>query len=72
MIEQLTAEGYEQTKEKLRDLELRLADVERRTDFPLERIESVCRSYRMVMREMKREVVLYETKEARKKRLIAS
>ena len=31
MSELLTAEGYEQTKEKLNDLETRLAEIEKRT-----------------------------------------
>ena len=33
MRELLTAEGYEQTREKLRDLETRLAEIEKRTDL---------------------------------------
>ena len=34
MNEELTAEGYEQTREKLRNLERRLAEIEARSDLP--------------------------------------
>ena len=34
----LTAEGYEQTKEKLRDLETRLAEIQKRTDLDPEHL----------------------------------
>ena len=33
MTELLTDDGYEQTKKKLRDLEFRLAEIEKRTDL---------------------------------------
>ncbi|MSQ96368.1 MAG: hypothetical protein EXR98_17695 [Gemmataceae bacterium] len=62
MTEMLTTEGYEQTKEKLRDLEARLAGIEKRTDLEPNHIESVRRSYRMMMREYIREIKLYEAK----------
>ena len=51
MSELLTAEGYEQTKEKLRALETRLAEIEKRTDLDAEHLSSVRRSYKMMMRE---------------------
>jgi BMFP domain-containing protein YqiC len=46
MTEILTAEGCEQTKEKLRDLERRLAELEKRTDLDPEHLASVRRSYK--------------------------
>jgi uncharacterized protein involved in exopolysaccharide biosynthesis len=67
MIEILTAEGYEQTKEKLRDLETRLADIEKRTDLDPEHLASVRRSYKMMMREYLQEIKLYEARQAKQK-----
>ena len=66
MSEMLTAEGYEQTKKKLRDLEIRLAEIEKRTDLSAERLASVRRSYKMMMREFLRDIKLYEAKQARR------
>ena len=51
MSEQLTDEGYEQTKEKLHDLESRLAEIVRRTDLAPAHLASVRRSYKMMIRE---------------------
>ena len=48
MSEILTSGGYGQTKEKLRDLETRLAEIEKRTDLDPERLASVQRSYDML------------------------
>ena len=62
MREMLTPEGYEQTKEKLRDLETRLAAIEKRTDLAPDRLASVRRSYRMMMRKLLRDIKLYEAK----------
>ena len=62
MTEVLTPEGYEQTKEKLRDLETRLAAIEKRTDLDAEHLASVRRSYKMMMREFLRDIKLYEAK----------
>jgi hypothetical protein len=62
MAEHLTAEGYEQTKAKLRDLETRLAEIEKRTDLKLEHLASVRRSYKMMMREFLEDIKLYEAK----------
>ena len=66
MTETLTAEGFEQTREKLRDLETRLADLDKRTDLNAEHLASVRRSYKMMMREFLQEIRLYEAKHARK------
>jgi len=60
MTETLTAEGYEQTKEKLRDLETRLAEMEKRTDLDASHLASVRRSYKMIIREFLQEIRLYE------------
>lgn len=65
MTELLTAEGYEQTKEKLRDLQMRLAEIEKRTDLRPDHMESVRRSYRTMMREFLQEIKLYEAKHAK-------
>jgi hypothetical protein len=62
MTENLTPEGYEQTKEKLAALESRLAEIEKRTDLNPEHFASVQRSYKMMMREYLREIKLYEAK----------
>lgn len=66
MAEILTDEGYEQTKEKLRDLESRLAEIEKRTDLDAQRLASVRRSYKMMMREFLQEIKLYEAKQTRR------
>lgn len=58
----LTTSGYEQTKEKLRDLERRLAEIERRNDLDPDHLESVRRSYRMIMREFLQDIKLFEAK----------
>jgi hypothetical protein len=65
MIEHLKAEGYEQTREKLRDLEARLAEIDKRTDLDADHLASVRRSYKMMMREYLREIKLYEARKAR-------
>ena len=62
MTEILTAECYEQTKEKLGDLETRLAKLEQRTDLDPEHLAGVRRSYKMMMREFLRDIKLYEAK----------
>jgi hypothetical protein len=72
MIEALTAEGYEQTKAKLRDLEFRLAEIEKRTDLRPRHRESVRRSYKMMMREFLREMKLYELKQGKKEEPLGS
>ena len=62
MREILTAEGYEQTKGKLRDLETRLAEIEKRTDLDPEHLASVRRSYKMMIREFLEDIKLYEAR----------
>jgi hypothetical protein len=62
MTEPLTAAGYEQTKNKLRELESRLAKIEERTDLDPEHLASVRRSYKMMIREYVQEIRLYEAK----------
>jgi len=65
MSELLTAEGYEQTKEKLRDLEARLAAIEKRTDLDPQHLASVERSYKMMMREFLKDIKLYEARQTK-------
>ena len=65
MSEMLTADGYEQTKEKLRDLQTRLVEVERRTDLDPQHLASVRRSYKMMMREYLQDIKLYEARQAK-------
>lgn len=65
MTEPLTAGGYEQTKNKLRDLETRLAAIDQRTDLDPKRLASVRRSYKMVMRKYLQEIKLYEARQAK-------
>ena len=71
MNEMLTAEEYEQTKEKLCDLETRLAVLEQRTDLQAEHLASVRRSYKMIMREYLREIKLYEARQRKQNSLAA-
>jgi hypothetical protein len=65
MTEILTAEEFEQTKEKLRDLETRLAEIEKRTDLDADHLASVRRSYKMMIREFLQDIKLYEAKHAK-------
>lgn len=65
MTEPLSADGYEQTKMKLRDLETRLSELERRTDLNPDHLLSVRRSYKMMIREYLQEIKLYEAKHSR-------
>ncbi len=65
MTELLTAEGYEQTKEKLRDLQSRLAEIKKRTDLSPEHMASVRRSYNSMIRDYLQEIRLYEVKQAK-------
>jgi BMFP domain-containing protein YqiC len=62
MNEELTAEGYEQTQEKLRKLQQRLAEIEARTDLAPARRATVARSYHAIMRQYLREIKLYESR----------
>ena len=65
MTEPLTTEGYEQTKEKLHDLETRLAAVEKRSDLNPSHLASVRSSYKMMMRKFLRDIKLYEATQAK-------
>lgn len=65
MREMLTADGYEQTKAKLRDLEKRLAEIEKRTDLTTDHLASVRRSHKMMMREYLQDIKLYEARPTR-------
>lgn len=67
MRESLSPEGYEQTKVKLRDLETRLAELEKRTDLDAAHLASVRRSYRMIMREFLQDIKLYEAHQAKQR-----
>jgi len=67
MSELLTAEGYEQTKEKLRDLETRLAEIEKRTDLDAEHLASVRQSYKLMVPEYLQDLKLYEARLAKQK-----
>ena len=69
MSEMLTAEGYEQTKRKLQDLQGRLAEIEARTDLHAEHLASVRRSYKMMMREYLQDLKTYEARDAKKQPL---
>jgi hypothetical protein len=60
MVARLSPQGYEQTKAKLANLERRLADIERREDLSTGHREQVCRSYREMMQQYRREIKVYE------------
>ena len=62
MNEELTAEGYEQTREKLHNLQQRLAESEARADLTPARRATVARSYHAMMRQYLREIKLYESR----------
>jgi hypothetical protein len=62
MIADLTKAGYLQTREKLADLEGRLAEIEARIDLEPAHRQRVCDSYRQVMLQYKRELKKYEAK----------
>jgi hypothetical protein len=67
MREMLTAEGYEQTKEKLRYLEMRLEEMEKRADLTPAHLDSVRRTSKSMMRELLQDIKLYEARQARQK-----
>jgi hypothetical protein len=62
MTEILSDEGYEQTKEKLSDLETRLAEIEKRTDLDSTHLESVRRSYKMMIRAYLQDIKIYDAR----------
>lgn len=62
MDHQLTHDGYEQTKEKLRELRKRLLEIEKRTETSSHK-ERVGRSYKMMMSQYLLEISMYEAKQ---------
>jgi hypothetical protein len=60
MTETLTAAGYEQTKEKLANLETRLARLARRADLTSAHQSDARRSYQQMITQYRREIKLYE------------
>lgn len=65
MNEPLTTAGYEQTKQKLQELESRLAVLEQRSDITPTHLSSVRRSHKMMMREYLQDIKLYEVRQRR-------
>lgn len=70
MRELLSEAGYQQSKSKLRELESRLAEVEKRTDLRPEHLASVRRSYRMMIRELLQDIKLHEAKASLPEKLV--
>ncbi len=60
MTTRLTPEGYAQTKTKLENLEGRLTDLESRSDLEPGHLADVRRSYKTMIRQYRREMMLYE------------
>jgi transposase len=60
MTETLTPVGYEQTKEKLAQLEKRLARLAHRTDLSKQHQSEARRSYEQMISQYRREIKLYE------------
>ena len=60
MTAYLDAQGYEQTKTKLAELERRQAEIESRTDLAPAHRRQVLRSYHEMMQQYLREIKLYE------------
>jgi hypothetical protein len=60
MVARLSPQAYEQTKVKLANLEGRLAEIERRADLSGVQRREVCRSYREMMQQYRREIKVYE------------
>lgn len=56
----LTAAGYEQTKEKLANLEERMARLDGIPSLSLTHKAEVCRSYDEMIGQYRREIKLYE------------
>jgi len=63
MTAYLDAQGYEQTKTKLANLERRQAEIERRTDLSPAHRQQVLRSYHEMMQQYLREIKLYEARQ---------
>jgi len=64
MTEPLTPTGYEQTKEKLANLELRLASLDRRDDLSPQLLREARRSCEQMIGQYRREIKLYEASHA--------
>jgi hypothetical protein len=64
MTVQLTPEGYAQTKIKLENLERRLANLQLRTDLASDHVADVRRSYLSMIRQYRREMLLYEAQQS--------
>jgi hypothetical protein len=62
MREPLTAAGYELTKQKLRSLVDRLAEIEARPAVHLKRLTAVRDGYRRMMGKLLRDLRLYEAR----------
>ena len=60
----LTPQGYEQTRVKLAALEARLADIRKRSDLSPLHLAEVRRSYETMIRQYRRELKLYEARNA--------
>jgi hypothetical protein len=64
MTEQLTPQGYSQTKEKLAWMEARLLALRGRTDLPPSHKAMAVESYEKMIRQFRKEIKLYEAKQA--------
>ena len=62
MIADLTEAGYRQTLNKLANLERRLTEIESRNDLTPVHRDRVCKSYREMIVQYKREIKLHEEK----------
>lgn len=60
MTESLTLAGYEQTKDKLVNLERRLSELQDRTEIANVHREEARRSYEAMIAQYRRELKLYE------------
>ena len=64
MTEPLTPTGYEQTKQKLANLERRLAGLDRRTNVSRQHLSEARRSCEQMIAQYRREIKLYEASHA--------
>ena len=60
MSEMLTSVGYEQTKEKLAELEQRLVGLSRRSGLSSQHLSEARNSYEQMISQYRREIKLYE------------
>jgi hypothetical protein len=56
--------GYQQTKQKLADLQMRLTMIEQEPAMSQEHRARVVKSYRVMMQQYQREIKLYEARHA--------